>query len=313
MEYKDYYKILGIDRKATQEQIKRAYRKLALQFHPDRNPGDAKAEEKFKEINEAYQVLSDPTKRSRYDQLGESYTRWQQHGAPTEGFNWEQWYSTSPGGGSVRVDVGGLEDILGGEFSEFFRRIFGGMDFGSSSQASRSTSSRKTSRTEQPRYEQPVTISLQEAYTGTTRGLEIDGRRKEVRIPPGAQTGTKVRVADIMVDPSTGQKSDLYLLIQVSKDLHYERKGNDLYMDIPVNLYTAILGGEVTISTLSGNVVLKIPAGTQPGQTIRLSGRGMPNLKNPQVHGDLFVRVKVNLPRNLTSRQRELFQELASS
>jgi len=158
-----------------------------------------------------------------------------------------------------------------------------------------------------------VAISLAEAFHGTARMLDVDGRRIEVKIPPGARSGTKVRVADAIITPGTGQRNDLYLVIQVADDPRFARKGSDLTTEINVNLYAAVLGGEVTVPTMTGNVVLKIPAGTQPGQSIRLAGRGMPNLKDPATHGDLLVRVKVKLPRNLTAHQRELFEELARS
>jgi curved DNA-binding protein len=310
MEYKDYYKILGVDRKASEEMIKRAYRKLAMQFHPDRNPGDKKSEEKFKEINEAYQVLSDPAKRSRYDQLGESYTHWQQHGAPG-GFNWDEWSTGMPGGGNVRVEMGDLEDLFGGGFSEFFRRIFGGMPDLRSTGSVRTRTVEPPSRRERIPYEQEVTINLNEAFKGSTRTIDIDGRRLNVKTPPGAKTGTKIRIADAVPIGRSDEKTDLYLVIKVQEDAHFERKGDNLYTDVNVDFYTAILGGEVIVPTMSGNVVLTIPAGTQPGQTFRLSGRGMPRLKNPSIHGDLFVRTKVNIPRNLTPQQRKLFQELA--
>ncbi len=305
MEYKDYYKILGIERNASEEEIKRAYRKLALKYHPDRNPNNKEAEEKFKEINEAYQVLSDPQKRARYDQLGDSYYRWQQRGAPGS-FNWEEWF-TYPGG--VRVEVGNLDDLFGGGlggFSEFFQRIFGGIgDIGMARGGRGRTAERAA-----PAYQQGVTISLQEAYQGTTRRIEVDGRRLEVKIPRGARTGTKIRVPQAVVSPS-GQKSDLYLVVQVAEDPRFERKGDDLYSEVEVDLYKAVLGGEVMVQTLSGNVLLTIPAGTQPGQTFRLAGQGMPKIKSPQERGDLYVRVRVKIPRNLTPEQRQLFQKLA--
>jgi curved DNA-binding protein len=308
MEYKDYYKTLGIDRKANEEEIKRAYRKLAMQYHTDRNPGNKGAEDKFKEINEAYQVLSDPQKRGRYDQLGASYTHWQQRGAPG-GFNWDDWVA-QPGGG-VRVEYGGnLGDLFGGSgdvgnFSEFFRRIFGGMpDFGGTTQ--RRGAGRVTPRT----FEQELSISLVEAFNGTTRQIEVDNRRLEVKIPRGARTGTKVRVANAMPTPD-GQRGDLFLVIRVMEDPRFERKDNHLYTDANIDLFTAVLGGEITVPTLTGDILLTIPPGTQPGQMFRLAARGMPNLNAPDSLGDLFVRVKVNLPRKLSNRQRELFQELA--
>ena len=304
MEYKDYYKILGVDRKASDDEIKRAYRKLALQYHPDRNPGDKRAEERFKEINEAYQVLGNPEKRARYDQLGDSYRRFQQRGGTPEGFNWEDWF-VNPGAGragNVRVEVGDFEDLFGGGgFSEFFTRIFGGApDFG--------TAGRRTRTAAPPAYEHETEISLHEAYHGTTRLIELDGRRLEVKIPRGAKTGTKVRVPQAV--GVEGQKSDLFLVIKVSSDPRFERKGTDLYTNVQIDLYTAVLGGEVTVPTMSGNVVLTIPEGTQPGQTFRLAGRGMPLLKEPDRYGDLFVRVNVSIPRNLTAEQKELFRQI---
>ncbi len=306
MEYKDYYKVLGVERNASEDTIKRAFRKLAQKYHPDRNPNDPKSEEKFKEINEAYQVLSDSQKRARYDQLGESYTHWQQRGTPSGGFNWDDWF-TRPSSGGARVDVGNLDDLLGGEFSEFFRRIFGGMpdvrgaspDFGQ--------------RSAIPSYQQQVKISLTEAYQGATRRLDSEGRHLEVKIPAGARTGTKVRVADAIQTSNRGQRADLYLVIEVADDPRFERKGDNLHTAVPIDLFTAVLGGEVMVPTLAGNVVLTIPAGTQPEQAFRLSARGMPRLKNPSTHGDLFVRVKIQIPRNLNPKQRELFQLLSHS
>ncbi len=308
MEYKDYYKVLGVERNAGKDEIKRAYRRLALKTHPDRNPGNAKSEEQFKEINEAYQVLSDPEKRSRYDQLGESYSQWQQGGAPAGGFNWEDW-STPAQTGNVRVNVGNLEDILGGDFSEFFRRIFGGVPDMGNPDSGRNTYQRMR-RGANPSYQQDVTISLTEAFQGTSRRIEVDGRRLDVKIPPGAKTGTKVRVANAIPTGNAGQKGDLYLVIRVADDPRYQVKGNDLHTEVAIDLYTAVLGGDVTVQTLSGNVVLTIPPGIQPGQSIRLAGRGIPRLNSPGTKGDLFVHIKVKIPHNLTSRQKELFQEL---
>jgi len=309
MEYKDYYKVLGVDRKASEDEIKHSYRKLALDHHPDRNLGDKAAEEKFKEINEAYQVLSDVEKRKRYDQLGESYSSWQQRGGAPGGFNWEDWFVQNPRGGNVRVEVGDFRDIFGdtgiGDFSDFFRSIFGGRS------VSRHPGSASTRSARQPQaFQQEVPISFFEAYKGTTRRVEIDGHQKEVIIPPGARTGTKVRVSEAISTAPNRPKSDLYLVIEVADDPRYKRKKNNLYTDVEVDLYTAVLGGEIKVPTLSGNVVLSIPSGTQPGQTFRLSGRGMPQLKNPKKSGDLYVKVNIRIPRNLSSEEKELFSEL---
>jgi curved DNA-binding protein len=308
MEYKDYYKILGVERSASPEEIKHAYRKLAMQYHPDRNPGDKAAEEKFKEINEAHQVLSDSQKRGRYDQLGSSYSQWQQSGGAPGGFNWEDWVTQSQGQGGVRVEYGDLNDIFGeGSFSDFFTQIFGGM-------GGTRTQTRRTTRPARPRdYEYPLTITLQEAYQGASRTVQVEDRRMEVKLPAGAKTGTRVRMAGAAPAGPGGQRGDLYLVLDVAPDSRFERSGDDLTTEVTVDLYTAVLGGQVNVPTPGGDVLLTIPAGTQPGQTFRLAGRGMPKLRNPQEHGDLLARAKVRLPRNLTPEQRELFERLRQS
>lgn len=309
MDYKDYYKILGVSRTASEEEIKRAYRKLALEYHPDRNQSDPKAEEKFKEINEANQVLSDPTKRARYDQLGEAYHRYQRSGGAPGGFNWDAWSTTQqPGGAQFNMDD--LNQMFGGGFSEFFSRIFGGMGGMGGGDPFQGAGRQPRRSRAAPRVEQPVEISLTEAYLGSTRRLQLEGRNLDVKIPPGAQTGTKIRVSGAL-SQGNGQQQDLYLVLQVASDPRFERKKDDLHTEAAISLSKAVLGGEVSVQTMAGNVVLTVPPGTQPGQTFRLRGRGMPLLKAPAQHGDLYVRVKVNLPRQLTSRQKELYEELA--
>lgn len=304
MEYKDYYKILGVERGATGADIKRAYRNLAKQYHPDRNPGDKKAEERFKGINEAYEVLSDAQKRTRYDQLGDSYSGWQRSGA-LGGFDWSQWSSGQPGSGRPSVQYGDIHDLFGDStFSDFFRTIFGDMDIGAA------TRGRGRQRPAPP-YQQAVTISLREAYAGTTRQIKTDQRRMEVKIPAGARSGIKVRVAGGGPLGPDGQPSDLYLVLEVAADPNFERQGNDLHTQVSVSAFTAMLGGEAQVDTLSGKVILTIPPGTQPEQVFRLAGRGMPLLKNPQVKGDLFVRLKVQVPRQLNAKQKALLEEAA--
>jgi curved DNA-binding protein len=298
MDYKDYYKILGVERSAGPDEIRKAYRKLAMQYHPDRNPDDKQAEEKFKEINEAYQVLSDPQKRTRYDQLGSAYSNWQQRGGTPGDFDWSQWFSGRPGAsGGTRMDYDDLNDLFGQDiFSDFFRSIFGGMGGTQASTRARTA----------PAYQQPVVISLQEAHSGTKRAIQSDGRRFEVRIPAGVKTGSKVRAAG-----AGPEGLDLYLIVEVADDPRFEREGDDLHTTTTVDVFTALLGGEAEVETLSGKVTLKIPAGTQPEQVFRLAGRGMPRLKSAQMKGDLFVRVKVRVPKQLSPKQKSLLEEAA--
>jgi curved DNA-binding protein len=303
MEYRDYYKILGVERGTSADEIKRAYRKLAMQYHPDRNPGDKQAEDRFKEINEAYQVLSDPQKRSRYDQLGESYSQWQQNGGGPGNFNWNQWTS-QPGAQQVNLD-----DLFGGgAFSDFFSAIFGGMGMG---QPVRSQTLRGQGRGRTPAVQQQVTISLPEAFSGTTRTLQTGSKRVEVSLPAGAHRGTKVRVAGAGPAGADGKPSDLYLVLDVADDPAFERDGDDLHTRVTIDVFKAMLGGEVEVRTMAGKVILTIPAGTQPEQVFRLAGRGMPQLKAPQVKGDLYVHVKVQVPRMLTDRQKSLLEKAA--
>jgi curved DNA-binding protein len=297
MEYKDYYQILGLDRSAGADEVRKAYRKLAMQYHPDRNPGNKQAEEKFKEINEAYQVLSDPQKRARYDQLGSAYSSWQQRGGTPGDFDWSQWFSGGGAPGNVRVEYGDLNDLFGGQdiFSDFFRSIFGGL-------GGAQTSTRARAR---PAYQQPVVISLQEAYNGTTRAIQSDRRQVEVRIPAGVKTGSKVRAAGAGPDGT-----DLYLIVEVAEDPRFEREGDDLHTSATIDVFTAMLGGEAEVETPVGKVKLKIPAGTQPEQVFRLAGRGMPHVKSTQ-KGDLFVRVKVRIPKQLSSEQKAHIEKAA--
>ena len=305
MEYKDYYKILGVDRNAEEKKIKKAYRKLARQYHPDVNPDDKTAEERFKDINEAHEVLSDPEKRHKYDQLGSNWQQWQRRGGDARGFDWSQWTSGAQPGGGVRVeyrDLGDLGDLFGGGgFSDFFQSIFGGAG---AAQA-------------RPRrgqdYTQPVEITLEEAFQGTTRTIQKDERRLEVKIPPGVRTGSKVRVAGEGSPGIVGGASgDLYLEITVLPHSILERQGDDLNCEILVSLYTAVLGGEIKVPTPGGDVLLSIPSETQSGRTFRLRGKGMPNLRHPQKRGDLYASLRVQVPQKLSKQEKELFRELAS-
>jgi curved DNA-binding protein len=314
MEYKDYYKLLGVSQDADEKEVRSAFRRLARQYHPDVNPNDPEAEERFKEINEAYEVLSDPEKRSKYDQLGADWQRYQQAGGRPGEYDWGRWSTAPPGeeGQRVYVRYGNpedLEDLFGGgsPFSDFFTQVFGG-------ERPHGAPGGYEYRPRPQRgqdYEQGIEITLREAHAGTTRMFQKDGRRLEVKIPPGARTGTRIRIAgEGGGGAAGGEAGDLYLRVHVSSDPQFERQGDDLYVTVPVDLYTAVLGGETRVPTLSGPVMLAIPPGTQNGRVFRLRGRGMPKLRQPDEHGDLFARLNVRLPTDLDQGQRELFEEL---
>ncbi|MEJ2733101.1 MAG: J domain-containing protein [Anaerolineae bacterium] len=311
MEYKDYYRILGVDKKASEKEIKKAFRRLARQHHPDMNPDDPQAEERFKEINEAHEVLSDPEKRAKYDQLGADWQRWQQRGGRPGDFDWSQWTAGRPGE-RVHVRYGtpeDLEDLFGGgsPFSDFFSQIFGGM----SGSPGRGGFQQQMRPQRGQDYEQPVEITLQEAYQGTARILQKDGQRLEVKIPAGARTGTRVRMSGHGgVGAAGGPAGNLYLRVTVLPDARFERDGENLRTTVPVDLITMILGGQVRVPTMTGDVVLTIPPGTQNGRTFRLRGKGMPHLQQPDRYGDLYARVEVQLPTKLTREQRKLFEQL---
>lgn len=329
MEYKDYYKILGVKRGASTDEIKQAFRKLARQYHPDVNPGDKKAEAKFKEVNEAYEVLSDPEKRRRYDLLGP---------------NWQQFAGAGGTGRTGRGASGSPFDFPGGGgsgFSDFFEVLFGrGAQSQTGAQGMRDETYRRPRQGES--IEQPVEVTLQEAYTGGMRNFNIQStvactacqgrgqllgkpcascqgqgmlpknKRIQVKIPPGVDTGSKIRVAgEGQPGPNGGPRGDLYFVINIKLDALYERKGDDLYLDVEVDLVTAMLGGQVAVPIPDGRkLALTIPPETQNGTTFRLAGKGMPRLRN-EGHGNFYARVKVMLPMHLSSEERALFEQLA--
>jgi curved DNA-binding protein len=321
LDYKDYYVVLGVPKTASDKDIKTAYRKLARKYHPDVNPGNKEAEERFKEINEAHEVLGDPEKRKKYDELGAhwgEYEQWQRAHpgeTPPEG-------AFGPGGfaGATGGSGGGpggfysyrttrpedLHDMFGTEspFSDFFGTFFGG------------------GRPRGPRrgqdLVQPVTITLEEALRGTTRVLEIPtpsgARRIEARIPPGAETGTTIRLAGQGGPGETGGPGgDLFLEIEVLPDPRFERRGADLYSKIRVPLTTMLLGGETEVPTLTGRVALKVPPETEDGRVFRLRGQGIPLPGKPAERGSLYAEAHAEIPRHLTDRERDLFRELAAA
>jgi curved DNA-binding protein len=315
MDYKDYYKTLGVDRNASQDEVKKAFRRLARQYHPDMNKGDKRAEEKFKEINEANEVLSDPDKRQKYDQFGTHWQQYERAGGRPEDFDWNAWQQ--PGGGTYtrQVTQEELEHLFGnlggiggmGGFSDFFETLFGG--------AARSSSVNFGGRSMQQRgqdTEHLVEITLEEAFHGTRRILQWDdGRKIEAKIPPGVKTGSKVRLRGQGGRGSRGgQAGDLFLKVKIMSHPLFEPDGDNLRTSVPVGLYDALLGGEIEVTGINRRVKLKIPPETDNGQTFRLKGLGMPNLRNPEKVGDLLVKVEVKLPKNLTKEEKQGFHEL---
>jgi curved DNA-binding protein len=303
MEYKDYYQILGVPRTATQDDIKKAYRQLARQYHPDNNPGNKQAEAKFKEANEANEVLSDPQKRQKYDALGSQWQQYQRTGGQPGGFDWNQWTTQTQS-----YDAGDLNDLFGdGGFSDFFMRIFGGAGSGRPGGGNVRQGPLRGRD-----FEQPIEIPLRDAFTGTTLTLQKDGQKLEVKVPAGVKTGSKIRMAGQgAAGRQGGSAGNLYLTITVQPDPHFERDGDDLKTEAPVDLYTLMLGGEAMVKTFNGMVSMKVPPETQPGRIIRLRGQGMPQLRDPQQRGDLYVKVQAKLPQHLSSEEKKLFEQLA--
>lgn len=302
MDYKDYYKILGVEKKATEKEIKAAYRRLARKHHPDVNPGNTKAEARFKEINEANEVLSDREKRKRYDQLGVNWNAFS--GAAPAG---------RPGAGRVRVDV---QDFGARGFSDFFETFFGGPGQGFPDLEEALRGGRPgLSRGDDLEYE--VEVTLEEVMRGTKRTVNVGdvgpARRVEVKIPAGIRGGARLRVPGAGGSPEAGggSRGDLYLRIRVRPHPEFVRDGDDLQRALRVPLTTAVLGGEVAVPTLEGPVGIKVPGGTPPGRVFRLRGHGLPRHEG-NGRGDLLAQLAVALPDELSKRERELFEELRS-
>lgn len=314
MEYKDYYQTLGVSKGVSQDEIKKAYRKLARKYHPDVNPDDPKAEEKFKEINEAYQVLSDEDKRKKYNQFGSQWKQYQRTGGRPEDFDWSQWAARGqPGGRQYRnVSQEEFEQMFGGGlggFSDFFETLFGGMG---GVRGTRRTARRPGTQTAQRGrdIEHPVQISLEEAFHGATRLLTFEGgRRIEASIPPGVKSGSKVRLSGQGAEGPRGA-GDLYLKVEVMPHPKFERDGDDLRIDQPVDFFTALLGGEVKVAALDKEVQLTMPPESDSGKTFRLKSLGMPKLGNPKKRGDLYVTLQIQVPKDLTVEQKNKFKEL---
>jgi DnaJ-class molecular chaperone len=322
MDFKDYYSTLGVAKTATEKEIKQAYRKLARKHHPDVNPGDKSAETRFKDLNEAYEVLGDPAKRKKYDELGANWRAYEQAGAG-QGFDprqqggaWNVNFGGAPGGAGYRTMT---EDEMhemfgdGNPFSDFFQTFFGG---GGEEPGARRTRGRASRARAGRDVEQEIELGLEDAYRGTLRRLSIthDGhaRTVDVRIPAGVGDASRVRISGEGEQGSGGaQSGDLYLRIRIAPHPKFERKGRDLYTRVAIPFTTAVLGGEAEVTTLAGTSLrLKIPPTTQNSQVFRLKGHGMPATGKASEPGDLYATVDVQLPKELTPEQRKHFEEL---
>ncbi|MBA2393764.1 MAG: J domain-containing protein [Ktedonobacteraceae bacterium] len=317
VDYKDYYKILGVSKNADQKEIRQAYRKLARKYHPDVNPGDTTAEDKFKEMNEANEVLSDPEKRKKYDEMSayyQQYGRWPGSGGTDSAEGDDGTYAGGQQYQYRTVNEEDLHDIFGDQspFSDFFETYFSG------SRAPNRGSGRQQRTTTGQDVEAGVEVSLAEAYTGTARSFELtepDGatRRLEVKIAAGVDEGSRIRIAG-QGGQGTAGRGDLYLRVHMLPDPEFTREGDDLRTHIDVPLTVAMLGGETHVATPDGRrLLLRIPPETGNGRTFRLRGQGMPHLGQPKQRGDLFAEVTVVLPKQLTAEQRRLFEAFARS
>jgi curved DNA-binding protein len=310
MEYKDYYKTLGVAKMATASEIKKAYRKLAVKYHPDKTKDDKAAEEKFKEVTEAYEVLKDPEKRKKYDELGANWKMYEQQG-PNGGAPFGRGGYGSPfGGGRTQQEFSEeYSDLFGGGgFSDFFESFFGGQGGGGS--RGPYTSQRGYAVKGQD-HQASITIPLQQAYEGVTPVVNVSGKRLRIKIKPGIEDGQTLKIGGKGGESiQGGQAGDLFLKINIEQHPNFTRKGNDLYTDVSVDVYTAILGSKATINTLKGPVSISIPAGTDNGKVLRLKDMGMPHYGNATQFGYLFATVRLTTPKNLSKQEIELVRQL---
>ena len=314
MEFKDYYSTLGVAKDASEAEIKRAYRKLARQYHPDLNPGDKAAETRFKEVNEANEVLGDPDKRRKYDELGANWRAYEQAPPPGDASaGWSAHFGGAPGGYRTMTPEE-MQDLFGGQdpFSDFFHTFFGGAAArGAGGRAGRAARGGKGLDVEHP-----IDLTLEEAFAGASRRLVTtrDGKERtvEVRIPAGVKDGARVRAAgEGAAAPRGGRPGDLDLTVRILPHARFERRGQDLHVPIDVPVTTAVLGGEVDVPTLAGAPLrLKVPALTDHGRVFRLRGHGMPAVGKPEERGDLYARVAVRIPPRLSDEARRHYEAL---
>jgi len=324
MDFKDYYSTLGVAKTASEKEVKQAFRKLARKFHPDVNPGDKSAEAKFKEINEAYEVLGDPAKRKKYDELGANWRMYEQQagqgprGQGGPGGGWNVNFGGGGPGGFRTMTEDEMREMFGDAdpFSDFFHTFFGGSMAADLGGAPRGRASRGRVARRGRDVEHEIDLNLEDAFHGATRRLALaeNGKTRtvDVRIPAGVGEGARVRIAG-EGEPGVGgaQSGDLYLRVRLAPHPRFERRGRDLYTRVPVPLTTAVLGGEAEVETLSGKSLrLKIPPTTQNAQVFRLKGHGMPAVGKSSDTGDLYATVDVQLPRELTPAAREHFQAI---
>jgi curved DNA-binding protein len=307
LEYKDYYSTLGVNKNASQDEIKKAYRKLALKYHPDRTKGDKAAEQKFKEINEANEVLSDPEKRKKYDMLGDQWRYYQQQGAEGD-FDWSR-FSHRPGtSGTFYQYEGDIGDIFGSSgYSDFFEMLFG-KEFGGTRRRSRTP---RTTSLKGQDYSTEMEITLEEAYKGSSRMFRVNNQSIKLKIKPGIPDGHVLKIPG-KGSPglNSGQAGDLLIKIKIINDPVFERKGDDLYADLKIDLYTSVLGGKAQFKSFKGNVKVDIPKGTPNGKTLRLQKLGMPKYDKPTEYGDLYLKTHIQIPTNLSEKELKLFKEL---
>ena len=312
MEYIDYYKVLGVKNDATEAEIKKAYRKLARKHHPDINPNDKDAEKKFKEINEANQVLSDPENRKKYDKYGKDWKHaeeFEKAGQQRQYGGYGQPGYGQPGGATGGFGGGG--NFSGGDFSDFFESMFGG---GASSFGGASSGSRGGGRQFKGQdFQAEMRLELREVYETHKRTITVNGKNIRLTIPAGVADGQVIKIPGYGGEGANGgPKGDLFLTFTVDNRTSFQRDGNNLYANVDIDLYKAVLGGEITVDTFDGKAKLKVPPGTQSGTRVKLKGKGFPVYKKADSFGDLYLTYQVQVPTVLSEKQKELFTELAN-
>jgi curved DNA-binding protein len=309
MEYKDYYKILGVEKTASQDELKKKYRKLAQKYHPDRNPDNKQAEEKFKELQEAYEVLKDPETREKYDRLGANWKQYQHAGAGADGFDFSQW-ARSGGGRQYRSSFDDMFGGSGGGFSDFFQSFFGGGFSGNQGYGGGRRGGFQQMKGRD--YEANIRLNLSDAFHGTSTVLNVDNKKIRVSLKPGVKDGQKLRVKGKGgTSQSGGPNGDLLLKLEVFNNTNFRVDGNDLHLDVDVDLYTALLGGKITVNTMEKPISINIPAETPNGKVLRLKGLGMPVYGKNSDKGDLYIRINVVLPKKLSAAERDLIKQLS--